>query len=125
MYEGLLAPALSVPRFTRIWNKYKINSSSQPDILSSTIMNGNKRKKRKTYVDVILKMFPTLLHELYRYATSVLGASAKTSSLIHIMNRKSAVTYPNCPIRSNQKLTKHGISRKPSSKKLVQSTNLY
>ena len=66
-----------------------------------------KEEKRQSYTGAILKMFPTLLHELYRYATSVLGASCKTSSLIHIMNRKPAVLYPNSPIRSNLKLTKH------------------
>ena len=107
-YEGLLAPALSVGRFTRIWNKYKINSTSNPDALSSTINADIKpRKKRQSYIDVILMKFPTLLHELYRYATSVLGASCKISSLIHVMNWKSAVLHPTCPIRSNLRLTKH------------------
>ena len=58
-------------------------------------------RNRASYVDMICKLFPTLLHSLYRYATSVLGCSANTKALVEVMNQKAKQEYPLCPIRSN------------------------
>ena len=59
------------------------------------------------YIDAIDTLFPRFLHLLYRYGIQVLGSFAKTSSLIDVMNKKSAVLHPDCPIRRNLNITKH------------------
>ena len=56
------------------------------------------------YVAKLQMNFPTLLHEVYRYAISVLGATAHSKAIVDIMNRRSKVQHPNCPIRSNLNL---------------------
>ena len=59
------------------------------------------------YIDKIADLYPTVLHELYRYAISVLGANCSTKSLVFLMNRKAKVTYPNCPVLSNLALNSY------------------
>ena len=105
-YNGLKAPGLSVARFTRYWCKFKNNSFTRPQDLSDTF-ESHEQKKREAYVDVILRLYPKLLYELFRYAVSVIGSSSRTNSIVNIMNKKTAVTYPECPIRSDLKLTPH------------------
>ena len=106
-YNGYQAPALATRTMTNYWLKYRNSLGQKPQELHLAMHTGKLKKPKKTYVDVLCTMFPRLLHRLYRYVTSVLGCSAKTSSLVHVMNQKSSVTYPRCPIRSRLKLTKH------------------
>ena len=61
----------------------------------------------RPYVDMLCKLFPTLLHSLYRYATSVLGCSANTKTLVEVINCKSKMEYPDCPICSNLSLNSY------------------
>ena len=65
-YNSLKAPGISVARFTRYWYKYKRNAFSRPQDIQNTFMKKEK-KKRKSYVDVILRLYPKLLHKLFRY----------------------------------------------------------
>ena len=62
---------------------------------------------RQNYIDMILEQDQTCLHRLYRYATSVIGVTANAEALVDVMNKRAHIMYPNCPIRSNLKLSKH------------------
>ena len=55
---------------------------------------------QKSYVDKIQESYPTLLHKLYQYAISVLGASSSTRAIVSVMNRKARVTIPEDTIAS-------------------------
>ena len=66
---------------------------------------------KDNYIDFLQEKFPTYLHSLYRYATRVLGTMASARSLIDLMNERSSVLHPSCPIRSNLNITKHHFWR--------------
>ena len=93
----------SLSYFTRLWFKFQLRLSTNPHLLHECFCPMFSRNK-ESYVDMICKLFPTLLHSLYRYSTSVLGCSANTKTLVEVMNRKSKMEYAGCPIRSNLSL---------------------
>ena len=98
--EGYDRPLFSLTYFTKMWLRFKLRVNNHPHLLAQ-VFAPSYTKKRESYVDMLVKLFPTLLHLLYRYATNVLGLSARTASLVALMNRKSRIDYPTCPIRKN------------------------
>ena len=103
---------ISTPWFIRRYlTRFLLNFRTNPvNIYGMFPIHDGQRNSdvnRHNYVDIILEQDPTCLHRLYRYATNVIGTSANVESLVEIMNQRAHVMYPNCPIRSNLKLTKH------------------
>ena len=72
-YNGLRALGISVARFTGYWYKFRKNSFTRPQDLPD-IFKSKQRKKCESYLDVILRLCPKLLHKLFRYEVSVIGA---------------------------------------------------
>ena len=101
--QGCDRPVFSVKYFSKSYTKFKLCARNRPDLLADVFVPRSSKKKQ-SYIDMLGNLFPTLLHSLYRYGINVLGPSARTESLVHIMNRKSKTLYPDCPIRSNLSL---------------------
>ena len=91
----------SLLRWWNLYQKAKWNSVRIDDVFKS-----KRGESRTTYAAYLQKKFPTLLHLLYRYATQVLGIDATTASIIDIMNSKSLIDHPHCPIRQTLRLNK-------------------
>lgn len=92
--------------FTRLWFKFQLRLNTNPHLFHECFCPMFSRNK-ESYIDMLCRLFPTLLHSLYRYSTSVLGCSANTSTLVDLMNQKCKMEYPECPIRSNLSLNKY------------------
>ena len=103
---GFKRPAMGLKYFTEHWFKYKTISRTDPSNLEH-VFSSKVTRERVTYIDAIDTLFPRFLHLLYRYGINVLGSFAKTTSLVEVMNKKSAALHPECPIRRNLNLTKH------------------
>jgi hypothetical protein len=58
-------------------------------------------------VDKIMQTHPKHLHDLFRYATKLVGSDAKTNKIINHINNKSKLDYPNCPIRGSLQLNRY------------------
>jgi hypothetical protein len=74
---------------------------------SEKVFECKKTSQQIPYTKSLDTRFPGFLHKCYRYATSVVGADAKLTSIIHIMQEYASAMYPNCPIRSTLSLNKY------------------
>ena len=90
--------------FSRWWDEY--TKARHNSVRIDELFDTKQTNHRFTYVSYLVKKFPTFLHSLYRYAIKTAGPDATTDCLINIMNCKSAVDHPHCPIRSNLKFSK-------------------
>ena len=96
-------PAISTEYVRKLFHRFKhsmlIAPASTYNIYSSRAGQG-----RRTYVDQLQDQYPKLLHKIYRYSTSVLGADASAKAIVELMNQKSKALHPNCEIWSNLRL---------------------
>ena len=92
--------------FIKWWLKYNNAKSSSVSIESvfDSQVGKNRKAKFVTYLD---REYPQHLHKLYRYATSILGVDAGVPLIIGLMNAKSNLDFPFCPIRSNLGFSKY------------------
>ena len=71
-----------------------------------TFFSSNAGKGRIKYVSMIEQKFPRYLHSLYRYATATLGVDANPRLIISLMNSKSRMDNPFCPVRSRLNMSR-------------------
>ena len=102
---GFQEPAMTPRYMNDLWFKFKLRLKTNPTRLASLFASRNNRN-RDTYVDLLLSLFPTLLHNLFRYAGRILGHSANVMKIVDIMKARAKSLFPNCPIRSNLAISK-------------------
>jgi hypothetical protein len=96
-YEGYSKPVASDYTFYHWYTLYERTRHTN-GVNKHKIFESKLNAKRKTYVDKIMDTYPKHLHDLFRYATKLVGSDAKTTKIIHHMNNKSKLDHPNCPI---------------------------
>ena len=89
---------ISVDYFRKLFNKFQESLIHDPMKVMS-LYESHEGEGKVSYINKIITEFPTYLHGLYRYATSTLGATASTKSLVRVMNRRSMILHPNCAVR--------------------------
>ena len=105
--NGFDRPVFTIKYFNKLWLTFLHRVKHKPERMSILFQPMYASHQRQSYIDSILEPFPTLLHDLYRYSTKVLGIGARTSAIINLMNRRSYVLYKDCPIRANLRLNKY------------------
>ena len=102
---GFETNAISLKYFESQWNKFKYSLKKDP-CETFAIFESNVGRNRGNYVEYLSSKFPWFLHQIYRYTISVIGATANAESITEMMNTRSRLLFPNCPIRRNLGLTK-------------------
>ena len=102
--EGYQKPVYSARYFNRIWLGFKLCVKTDPNYLSHFFLK-SKSEKKDSFVNYLLSHFPTFLHNIYRYAVSVLGPDSSAMRIISIMNQRSRILFPTCSIRSTLSLS--------------------
>ena len=99
-FYGFLKPVLSEDYFRKLFLRFKKSFIETP-YETYCIFEDKAGTGKQSYVEFLQYKYPTLLHKLFRYAVAVLGVLAETEVIVDVMNRKSKVEHPTCPIRSN------------------------
>ena len=97
--------AISLAYFTKLWFRFNILLSTDPIKINGFFAKNGY--KQETYVQTILNTYPEVLHKLYRYAIRVLGPSARTATIVSIMNDKCKVLFPQGFMNSVLKLNSY------------------
>jgi hypothetical protein len=105
-YKGYSKPIASDYTFYH-WHTLYEQTKYTNGINKHTIFQSKFNAQKQSYVDEILQTYAKHLHDLFRYATKMVGSDAKTTKLIYHMNNKSKLDHPNCPIQGSLRLTKH------------------
>ena len=102
--HGYKEPMLTVSYFRSLWKAFQAHLK---DNLGWTfeLFKSKSNKGRVSYVEFLCETYPTLLHEIYRYAISVLGSTTKSVKLVGLMNDRARQLYPDCEIRSDLGMT--------------------
>lgn len=103
---GYNQPVISVDYLERLWKKYCQSLTVDPT-LTSTIFKSRAGQGKVSKVTYLANTYPTFLHSIYRYSTSVLGCTANAIGLVSMMNSRSLQLYPDCPDRSQLGFTRH------------------
>ena len=106
--EAYLAGYQKPPSAHTVLNWWKNYSCAKKKSTSvDTLFDSKAGKGRINYVTYLEREFPQYLHYLYRYATKTIGADATVPMLCCLMNSKSQMDHPYCPVRSRLKMTRH------------------
>ena len=102
--HGYLKPVYNTAYFTRIWLKFQLKIKTDPTALAEQFcVQGYERKD--SYINSLCSRFPQLLHKLFRYSIGILGPDSNAARIIDLMKQRAFGLFPNCPMRSNLKLS--------------------
>ena len=105
--EAYLAGFCKPPSHYTLSNWYeKYSKAKGTSVRIDSLFDSKSGQNRIKYVTYIEKQFPQFLHQLYRYATKTLGVDANVPMLVNMMNAKSRIDHPFCPVRSVLRMSK-------------------
>ena len=102
--HGYKKPMLTVTYFRSLWKVFQDSLQENPSWMFD-LFQSKSNKGRVSYIDFLCERYPTLLHELYCYAISVLDLTTKSIKLVGLMNDCTRQLYPECKIRSDLGMT--------------------